>query len=745
VKAFVIDRYKPADGGRLAELPDPVPGAGQVLVEAHAAGVNPLDARIRAGEFRLFLRQRMPLVLGNDVAGVVIAVGPGVQRIRIGDEVYARSKDAVGTFAELVALDEADVAHKPATLPMAEAASVPLVGLTAWQALVERAKLRAGERVFVEAGSGGVGTFAIQLAKHLGATVATTASAANAELVEGLGADVVVDYRRQDVAAVLADYDVVLHNQDAKALDKAMRILKPRGRLISISGPPDPSFATQVGAPSFLRPIVCAISTRTLFRAKQRHVEYRFVFVRADGAQLSEIAAILDAGAIRPVIDRTFPFDATRDTRHHRLRRVRPLTRQDRRHRALNGGQAHETERTKRNMATLDNWTQDYDVFDPDYVANPYPIWDDLRASCPVAHTERYGGSWMTTTYDDVTRVAPDPDAFSSRNVSVVPPPDDTEGELFPSGLPPIQADPPVHTWSRRLVLPWFSHDRVAEYEPHTRELCRSLLDGFASTGRADAAGDYAKQIPVRVIGKILGIPEEKSDTFIEWVRSVLEFANDVPRRDQAQIESAAYFIELMNQRRGGDGIDLISELLRAEVDGNAVPDDFILGVVALVLIAGLDTTWSALGSMLLHLAEHPDDARRLVEEPNLLPTAIEEMLRAYSPVTMARIAADDVDLHGCPVKQGDRVLVNFPAANRDPGAFADADQVILDRQMNRHVAFGAGIHRCAGSNLARMELRVGLEEWLARIPTFRLEEGRQVSWAGGQVRGPREVPVVFP
>ena len=390
------------------------------------------------------------------------------------------------------------------------------------------------------------------------------------------------------------------------------------------------------------------------------------------------------------------------------------------------------------------DWKHDYDVFDTDYVADPYPIWDELRATCPVAHTDRHGGSWLTTTYEDVTRVARDPMAFSSRNVSVIPP-NDAEGELLPAGLPPIQADPPVHTWSRRLVLPWFSHERVADYEPYTRALCRTLLDGFAEAGHADAAADYAKQIPVRVIGKILGIPEEMSDTFIEWVRSVLEFADDEPRRTQAQVESVTYFIEQMNARRSGDGTDLISELLRTEIDGEAVADDVILGLVALILIAGLDTTWSALGSMLLHLAEHPDDTRRLVEQPELLPNAIEEMLRAYSPVTMARIAADDVELHGCPVEQGDRVLLNFPAANRDPDAFPNADQVIIDRQLNRHVAFGAGIHRCAGSNLARMELRVALEEWLTRIPTFRLQPDCDVTWAGGQVRGPREVPVAFP
>ena len=396
-------------------------------------------------------------------------------------------------------------------------------------------------------------------------------------------------------------------------------------------------------------------------------------------------------------------------------------------------------------MSIQNDWARDYDLFDADYVSDPYSVWEALRETCPVAHTDRYGGSWLTTTYDDVTRVARDPEHFSSRSVSVIPPPDDTEASLLPAGLPPIQADPPVHTWTRRVLLPWFSNTRVAGYEPYTRELCRELLDGFVDAGRVDAAADYAKQIPVRVIGKILGIPEDMSDTFIEWVRGVLEFANDAERRTQAQIESVSYFLTEMEARRSGDGTDLISEMLRTQVDGQAIPDEFILGTVALTLIAGLVTTWSALGSMLWHLATHPDDTRRLVEEPGLLPTAIEEMLRAYSPVTMARIVAEDTEVHGCPMKAGDRVILNFPAANRDPDAFPDADQVIIDREINRHVAFGAGIHRCAGSNLARMELTVAIEEWLARIPTFRLEDHGQVTWAAGQVRGPRQVPVVFP
>ena len=255
MKAFIIDRYKPSDGGRIADVPEPVPADGQVLVQIHAAGVNLLDSKIRSGEFKLILPYRMPLILGNDVAGEVVRVGPRVRRFNVGDEVYARpDKDAIGTFAELIAMNEADVALKPRSLSMDEAASLPLVGLTAWQALVERANLQPGQKVFIQAGSGGVGTFAIQLAKHLGATVATTSSAANVALVEGLGADIVIDYTTQDFEAILDNYDLVLHSQDGTTLDKSLRVLKPGGRLISISGPPDPAFGDDIDAPWFVKP-----------------------------------------------------------------------------------------------------------------------------------------------------------------------------------------------------------------------------------------------------------------------------------------------------------------------------------------------------------------------------------------------------------------------------------------------------------------------------------------------------------
>jgi cytochrome P450 len=391
------------------------------------------------------------------------------------------------------------------------------------------------------------------------------------------------------------------------------------------------------------------------------------------------------------------------------------------------------------------DWATDYDIFDAAYVADPFPVWDELRDRCPVAHSERWGGSWLPTTYADVTAMARDIEHFSSRSVSVVPPPkNQIQAGVLPAGVPPISADPPTHTWTRRLMLPWFSPRRVDEYEVYTRALCRRLVDGFLEQGRCDAAADYAQQIPVRVIGIVLGVPEEMSDSFTGWVRDVLEFAHDEERRTRGRDELVAYLLGQMAERRTNPGDDLISELLHSEVDGEPVSDGHVLGMAALTLIAGVDTTWSAIGSSMWHLATHPEDLARLRDDPSLMPTAVEEFLRAYSPVTMARIVTQDVDFKGCPMHEGDRVLMNFPAANRDPEAFPDADKVLIDRAVNRHVAFGAGIHRCAGSNLARMELRVAIEEFIARIPSFRIDPDGEVTWAGGQVRGPRNIPVLF-
>ncbi|HTZ08785.1 MAG TPA: cytochrome P450 [Acidimicrobiales bacterium] len=389
-------------------------------------------------------------------------------------------------------------------------------------------------------------------------------------------------------------------------------------------------------------------------------------------------------------------------------------------------------------------WASDFDVLAPQYLADPFTIWDELRTSCPIAHTERRGSTWLPTRYEDVTAIAHDVDHFSSLQVAVIPFQGQAPAEpVLPYGLPPISADPPLHTWTRRLLLPWFSHRRVEGYEPMTRALCSGLLDRVAGAGGADAATDYAQQIPVRVIAHILGVSPDLADTFTGWVSDVLEFADDPERRRRGVQGLLQYFTTEMAARRATPGDDLLSELLRTEVDGAPLDDRLVLGQAILVLIAGVDTTWSAIGSSLWHLATHAEDRRRLVEEPGIMDLAVEELLRAYSPVTMARVVRTDVEFGGCPMRAGDKVLMNFPAANRDPAIFERPDTVVLDRAQNRHVAFGSGIHRCAGSNLARMELRVALEEWLRRIPEFHLDSS-DVTWAGGQVRGPRRLPVVF-
>ncbi len=394
-------------------------------------------------------------------------------------------------------------------------------------------------------------------------------------------------------------------------------------------------------------------------------------------------------------------------------------------------------------MDPVTDWAEDYDVFDPGYIRDPYPVWDELRRSCPVARTGRWGGSWLPTRYDDVTAIAHDVERFSSRDIAVVPRTERDEA-VVPAGLPPISSDPPVHTWARRLLLPWFSHGRVAAYEVATRDLCRQLVQAVVERGEGDAAVDYAQQIPARVISMILGVPGDMADTFTGWVRDVLEYGHVPERHEPARDAIAAYLVGLIEQRKQEPGEDLISAILQAEQDGQEMPEGHVLGTAALTLIAGVDTTWSAIGASLWHLATHDEDRRRLVAEPALVPVAVEELLRAYSPVTMARGVTEDVDVAGCRMRPGEKVLLSFPAANRDPEAFPDADRVVLDRAQNRHVAFGVGIHRCAGSNLARMELRVSLEEWLAAIPEFRLAPGAEVTWAGGQVRGPRSIPVVL-
>jgi len=314
MKAFILKRYGRKEKLELAETAEPVLKEHDVLVRIHAAGVNLLDSKIRNGEFKMILPYKPPFTLGHDVAGVIIKVGSKVSKFKTGDEVYARPADhRIGTFAEFISINEDDAALKPKNISIEEAASIPLVGLTAWQALIEKADLKKGQKIFIQAGSGGVGTFAIQLAKHLGATVATTTSAVNIDLVKSLGADIVIDYRKDDFETILKDYDVVLNSQDTKTLEKSLRVLKPGGKVISISGPPDPDFGKQINANWFLKIILKFLSAGIRKKAKRHGVNFSFLFMRAQGEQLHQITKLIESGVIKPVIDKVFSFEQTNE------------------------------------------------------------------------------------------------------------------------------------------------------------------------------------------------------------------------------------------------------------------------------------------------------------------------------------------------------------------------------------------------------------------------------------------------
>ena len=385
------------------------------------------------------------------------------------------------------------------------------------------------------------------------------------------------------------------------------------------------------------------------------------------------------------------------------------------------------------------DWSSDWDHLDPSWLSDPYAIWRDLRDTCPVAHTGRYRGVYFPTRYSDIREIAYDPQHFSSRRVVV------REGD-YRVNSPPITSDPPDHRPLRMVLIPPFTPQAVARLESQTRSVCNELIDAFIDQRSCDGAVDYAQHIPVRIIAHMLGIPAADGDRFRGWVTMALQdgITNQAILK-QAEEEMSAYFAEQVKLRRGQPGDDLVSFLIRSrQPNGEAFSDHQVLGALRLLLVAGSDTTWSAIGSAIWHLATVPADRERLVREPELIPTAIEELLRAYAPVTMAREIVDDVAVGGCPMKAGEMVLLSFPAANRDPHKFADADKVVIDRKENPHVAFGLGIHRCIGSNLARMEMRVAIEEWLRRIPAFQLDPDRPMTWSQGTVRGPRLLPIVF-
>ena len=416
----------------------------------------------------------------------------------------------------------------------------------------------------------------------------------------------------------------------------------------------------------------------------------------------------------------------------------------DRFTRDLRGGPPEQPLGTRNEITTgpVADWATDFSHLEPEWAADPYRIQDDLRERCPIAHTGRFGGGWLPTRYEDVAAIAADTERFSSRSIimSNFRPP----RELAPiGGTPPISSDPPFHHDARKLLLPAFTKTAVTRQEAATRAFCHSLLDGLEGQAVVDAARDYAQHIPMRVIADMLGFPQEDGPRFAEFVENTLEGINLPPEDRIARMTALFdYLLAQIHDHVDNPRDDLTTFLINAELYGRKLDPSHVAGTMALLLLAGIDTTWSAIGASLWHLAGAPADRQRLAAEPGLLPTAMEEFLRAYAPVTMARLVRDDMQWHGADMKADDWILLSFPAANRDPAQFDRAGDVVIDREVNRHAAFGLGIHRCIGSHLARMELRVALEAWLERIPEFSLDDPDAVRWSAGQIRGPRSLPL---
>lgn len=393
------------------------------------------------------------------------------------------------------------------------------------------------------------------------------------------------------------------------------------------------------------------------------------------------------------------------------------------------------------------DWATDFDHGAPEYNANVHEIWENLKASgCPIAHTERYGGVWLPLTHEMVHEIAYDTEHFTSRSVVV--------GQLKPSeiedampapigGAPPITSDPPFHQEARRILLPAFAPKKIDPLRDEIREMCHELIDKMGDKDLIDAAYEYAQHIPVMVIASMCGLPKEDGDIFRSWVHVILEgIGESREEREPVFLALNEYLEKAVQDHIENPRDDLITFLLNAEIMGNKLSPEHVRGTIILLMVAGIDTTWSGIGNSIWHLANNAVDRRRLVENPGMIPMAIEEFLRAYAPVTMARLVKQDYEFHGVQMKEEDWVLLPFPAANRDEAKFENPAEVVIDREENRHAAFGLGIHRCVGSNLARLEMNVAIEVFLERFPDFEMNTTEEMVWSTGQVRGPRKLPL---
>lgn len=390
-------------------------------------------------------------------------------------------------------------------------------------------------------------------------------------------------------------------------------------------------------------------------------------------------------------------------------------------------------------LPPVEDWVNDWDWLDDQWGANAIEIWNDVREQCPVASTERYGRAFMPVTMEGVSQVARDTESFSSIWVNVSRP----DAPRIPA--PPITSDPPEHQDHRRLLLPAFNPKRVAELEPALRSYCKSLVADLQGKDIVDASAEYSQHIPVHGICLLTGLPEGDADLFRDWIYRNFQIApRDNSVRKQVNDEMTSYIDDILNDRLRNPVDDMLTEIANAEIQDEPVDWDLKVGYIRLLIIAGIDTTWSAIGSGLWHFAQHPDQVAQLVEtDDNMLwDSANEEVLRYYAPVTMGRKVIADTEVAGCPVHVGDQMLLTFPAANHDPEAFENPEEFQIDRARNRHVAFGLGVHRCVGSNLARLEMVIAMQEWLRAFPNYRLDPDQETKWANGQVRGPRYLPV---
>jgi hypothetical protein len=385
-------------------------------------------------------------------------------------------------------------------------------------------------------------------------------------------------------------------------------------------------------------------------------------------------------------------------------------------------------------------WDEDYDLYHSSYLADPFSVWRHMRQQCPVAHTSRRGGGWMLSRHADITAVALDTAAFSSRAGEVTGPVPGPGRELQ---LPPVTSDPPGHAADRKLLLPLFARNAVARFEDLTRETAAGLIQGFSGRDEVDAASEFARDIPVVVTSRMLGLPRADEEKFHRWtVQMLKDGAEDYQVRAAAVSQIRGYFTQLVTGPRAAGAPGIISYLRDRQAEDPVLTDERIVGMSFLMLIAGIDTTWSVLGAALWHLAAHPSDREALVRDPALIPAAVEEFLRLYAPVTIGRVVTSEVTIGERQIPPGERVILPWGAANHDPQVFEQPDTFVLGRERNRHLAFGVGIHRCLGAPLAQMELRVSLEEWLARIPEFDLAGPATVTWTGGNTRGPASLPL---